>query len=83
MVNTYMQKFKDGHTIAEYMVLPKYRRNKIGSKVAFELFNRYKGNWEVRPSYNSQKAYLFWKSTVEKYTNNNYKFEDGIFLFKN
>lgn len=30
-----------------------------------------------------ENAYLFWKKTIEEYTNNNCKFEDGIFLFNN
>ena len=83
MINKYMQKFEDGHSIAEYLVIPKYRRNKIGKKIAFEIFDKYPGNWEVKTSYNSEKAYLFWKNTIEEYTNNNCKFEDGIFLFNN
>lgn len=83
MINKYMQKFEDGYSIAEYMVIPKYRRNKIGKKVAFEIFDKYPGNWEVKPSYNSKKAYLFWQKTIEEYTNNNCKFEDGMFLFNN
>lgn len=83
MINKYMQKFEDGHSIAEYLVIPKYRRNKIGKKIAFEIFDKYPGNWEIRPSYNSEAAYLFWKKTIEEYTNCNYKEEDGIFLFNN
>ena len=83
MVNTYMQIFDNGHSIAEYMVIPKYRRNKIGKKVATELFNKYKGNWEVKPSFNSNKAYLFWKNVIEDYTNNNFEFKNGIFTFTN
>ena len=82
MVNKYTQIVQDGHSIAEYMVIPKYRRNKIGKNVAIELFNKYKGNWEVTPSLNSQKAYLFWKNVIEDYTNNNYEFKNGIFIFK-
>lgn len=83
MVNSYLQKFKDGHSIAEFMVIPKYRRNKVGKKIAHQIFDMFKGNWEVSPSLNSEKAYLFWKKTIEEYTNNNCKFEDGIFLFNN
>lgn len=83
MVNSYMQKFEDGHSIAEYLVIPKYRRNKIGKRIAFEIFDKYPGNWEVKPCYNSKKAYLFWKNTIEEYTNNNCEFKDGIFLFNN
>ena len=29
-----MEKLDEGHSIAEYLVIPKYRRNKIGKKVA-------------------------------------------------
>jgi len=83
MINDYVQNFDDGHSIAEYLVIPKYRRNKIGKKVAFKIFDKYPGNWEVKPSYNSEKAYLFWKKTIEEYTKNNYKFENGLFLFNN
>lgn len=64
MVNTYMQIYDSGHSIAEYMMIPKYRRNSIGKMVAMELFNKYRGNWEVKLSFNSKKAYLFWENVV-------------------
>ena len=83
LVNSYMQKFEDGHSIAEYLVIPKYRRKKIGKKIAFEIFNKYPGNWEIKPSYNSKKAYSFWENTIKEYTKDNFEFEDGIFLFNN
>lgn len=83
MINKYMQKSSNGHSIAEYLVLPKYRRNKIGKSVAFEIFDKFPGNWEVKPSYNSEKAYLFWKNTIQEYTNNNYKYVDDMFIFNN
>lgn len=83
MINQCMQIYEYGHSIAEYLVIPKYRRNKIGKKVAIEIFDKYPGNWEVKPSYNSEKAYLFWKNVIKEYTDNNYEFKDGIFLFNN
>ncbi len=82
MVNQYMQKNKDGHSIAEFMIIPKYRRMKIGKRVAIELFNMHKGIWEVKPSYESQSALLFWKNVIDEYSNQNNKYEDGIFIFK-
>ena len=83
MINKYVQKFSNGYSVAEYLVLPKYRRNKIGKKAAFEIFNKFLGNWEVKPSYNSKKAYLFWKNTIQEYTNNNYNYVDDFFIFSN
>ena len=59
MINTYMQKSNMGHSIAEFMVIPKYRKNKIGKEIAIKCFNKYKGNWEVSPSFGSEQAYIF------------------------
>ena len=83
MVNTYVQVFENGHSIAEFMVIPKYRKNHIGKTVAFELFDRYRGNWEVSPSYNSCSALFFWNKVIKDYTSSNYKFENDLFLFNN
>lgn len=83
LINTYMQKLNKGHSIAEFMVIPKYRRNKIGKKVAFKCFDLFKGNWEVSPSLGSNSAYLFWKHVIDEYTAGNNKFEDRIFVFNN
>ena len=82
MVNQYLQKSGDGHSIAEFMVIPKYRRLKIGKRVAKELFDMHKGNWEVKPVSGSSLAYSFWKNVIDEYTSNNNKFEDGIFIFE-
>ena len=83
MINTYMQKSDNGHSIAEFMVIPKYRRNKIGKEIAIKCFNMYKGNWEVSPSIGSEQAYIFWKKVIDEYTNKKNEFLDGIFIFNN
>ncbi|MBQ6896622.1 MAG: GNAT family N-acetyltransferase [Oscillospiraceae bacterium] len=82
MINTYMQKMQHGHSIAEFMIIPQYRRKKLGKSVAFQIFDIYKGNWEVSPSYGSYSAYMFWKNIIEEYTDSEYIYEDGIFIFK-
>ena len=83
MVNTYMQKSDSGRSIAEFMVIPKYRRNKIGYQAAVKVFDMYSGKWEVSPSYNSCVSYNFWKNVIDLYTDKNNRFEDGIFIFEN
>ena len=77
-----MQKNEDGHSIAEFMIIPKYRRLKIGKMVAIELFNMHKGIWKVKPSYGSERAFLFWKNVIDEYTKNNNTLDDGIFVFQ-
>lgn len=68
MINTYMQKSGSGHSIAEFMVLPKFRRKKIGKKAVVMCFEKYSGAWEVSPAYGSEQAYLLWKNVIDEYT---------------
>ena len=81
MINTYVQKCEKGHSIAEFMIVPKYRRKRIGKKIAKECFEKHAGNWEVSPSFGSESAYLFWKNVIDEYTGGNNQFIDGLFLF--
>lgn len=82
MINTHMQKMVVGHSIAEFMVLPNYRRSKVGKQAAFLCFEKHRGNWEVSPSYGSEQAYLFWKYVIDEYTYGKNQYQDGIFLFE-
>lgn len=83
MINSNMKIYENGYSMAEFLVLPNYRRNHIGKRVAFDIFNIFKGNWEVEPIGNSEEAYCFWKKTIEEYTNNNYEYKNQIFIFNN
>lgn len=77
---------KSGKSVAEFLIMPIYRRNHIGKRVAFDIFNMFKGNWEVRPMENNPIAYSFWKNTINEYTNGNYITKnDGVedvFMFQ-
>lgn len=83
MVNTYMQRSDAGHSIAEFMVIPKYRRMGVGQKAALACFERFKGNWEVSPSYGSAQAHAFWKRVIDAYTGKEIECKDRIFAFSN
>ena len=84
MINKYLEKSnpENACSIAEFMVIPKYRRKNIGKKVAIKIFEMFKGGWEVKPSFGSDVAYRFWENVIKEYTNGIYKFEDGIFVFE-
>lgn len=75
-------KNEKGHSIAEFMIIPKYRRLKIGKRVAIDIFNLHNGVWEVKPSYRSKSAFAFWKNVIDEYTEKNNTYEDGIFVFQ-
>ena len=86
MVNENIKFIKEGKCIAEFFILPRYRRNHLGKKVAFDIFNKFKGWWEVQPMENNPIAYSFWKNTIAEYTKNKYSVKNGgvedIFIFE-
>ena len=87
MVNENLKFNDSGKCIAEFLIMPIYRRNHIGKKVAYEIFGMFKGDWEVQPMENNPIAYSFWKNIINEYTNGNYiTNNDGIedvFIFNN
>ena len=87
MVNENLIINKNGKSIAEFLILPSFRRKHIGKKVAYDIFKKYKGDWEVQPMENNPIAYSFWKNIISEYTNKEYMTKnDGaedIFVFNN
>ena len=83
MVCEHVRTCKKGHSIAEFMVLPPYRRNKIGKRAAVQIFNTHKGMWEVKPSFGSERAYKFWENTIGNFAKGKYKFQENVFVFEN
>lgn len=81
MINQYLQKVKTGHSIAEFLVLPRFRQNGVGSEVAKRCFAMYPGNWEVGPADGSDLAHRFWKAVIDEVTNAYSKLENGLFVF--
>ena len=86
MVNENLKFNKSGKCIAEFLVIPRYRRCHIGKRVAYDIFNMYDGLWEVQPMENNPIAYAFWKNIINEYTNGDFEIKnDGIedvFLFR-
>lgn len=56
----------DRHAIAEFMVIPKYRRLGVGAQAARACLALHDGLWEVKPSYGSEGAKLFWQAVVSQ-----------------
>ena len=87
MINENLKFQKNGKSIAEFLIMPKYRRHHIGKEVTYKIFDKFKGNWEVQPMENNPIAYSFWKNVINEYTNGNYTIKnDGtedIFIFNN
>lgn len=86
MINENLKVCSTGKSVAEFLIMPKYRRKHIGRKVAIDIFNMHQGYWEVEPLENSEQAYYFWEKTIREYTGNKYEINDynnsKIFVFK-
>jgi predicted acetyltransferase len=70
----------DGHAVAEFFVMRRYRRIGIGRAAAMQLFDRFPGRWEIASLATNVLAHAFWRSTLDSYTGGCYDeiwFEDG------
>ena len=87
MINENLKFNNKGKCIAEFLIMPKYRRNHIGKNVAYDIFEKFKGDWEVQPMESNPIAYSFWKNIINEYTKGKYIIKnDGIedvFIFNN
>ena len=73
---------EDGrHSIAEFMVIPKYRRRGVGSQAAKACFALHNGLWEVKPAYGSEQAKRFWQKVISQ-TAEPVQWKDGMFVCK-
>ena len=70
-----LEKKENNYDMSEMFVLNAYKNKGIGKKVAFQIFNQYRGNWEIKPVPRSEGAKKFWERTIKEYTNGDYKIE--------
>ena len=50
--------------MAEFFIARGYRRRRIGMKVAFEVWRRFSGRWEIRVMESNTKAREFWERAI-------------------
>ena len=54
--------------VAELFVMRRYRRRGVGEHVAWWLFDRFRGPWEVRQKAENVAATAFWRQVIGRYT---------------
>lgn len=59
--------------IAEFFVLNKYRQYGVGTFMANEMFNKYKGKWEIRTLLKNKRAQDFWRRVIRNASNGIYE----------
>lgn len=68
LVNQHVYIAGSERAIAEFFILRKYRRRGIGGAVAFQVFDRFQGRWEVQQTASNLTAQAFWRKTISQYT---------------
>ena len=75
LINEYCYIVKDpgAKSIAEFFVMRKYRRKGIGKKVAFQVFDKFPGKWEVLQHGENLPSKIFWEGVIREYTGDNFE----------
>ncbi len=74
--------FEDGvsiYTVAEFFILRKYRSHNYGRKMAYDIFNRFKGKWCVETFANNEPAKVFWRKVISDYTDGHFAEQTTVF----
>ncbi len=50
--------------VAEFLVLPKFRRTGVGTQAARQLFAAHPGRWQVRQVVGNDQAMSFWRRAI-------------------
>ncbi|WP_320173117.1 hypothetical protein [Maridesulfovibrio sp.] len=65
-------KHSEINDVAEFYIVPSFRRREFGKKFAFELFNLCPGPWQVRQIEGADRAKVFWRMIINEYTGGQY-----------
>ncbi|MBU0510530.1 MAG: GNAT family N-acetyltransferase [Chloroflexi bacterium] len=78
LINDYCYVLKDigAKSIAEFFVMRKYRRKGVGRAVAFQVFDKFPGKWEVIQHEDNKPSKHFWEELIGEYTTKNFKIEE-------
>lgn len=62
------------NVISDFFIMRKFRRKGIGKEVAFYLFKKFRGVWEIKQTLSNKAAAEFWRKIIEEYAGD-YTFE--------
>ena len=59
--------------MGEFFVIRKFRRKGVGKEAAKHLFERFRGDWQIRCFVENTPAVEFWRSVVSGYSGGEYR----------
>jgi len=69
---------ENAHSIAEFFIMRKYRRNHVGDYAARYVFDLFPGEWEVKVLHSNKSAQLFWQKVIDGYTKGKYTLHEEV-----
>ncbi|MFG6495508.1 GNAT family N-acetyltransferase [Fictibacillus sp. UD] len=54
-------------SIAEFFIMKKFRRSGLGERIAHQVFDSHKGNWEICQIEKNTPAQIFWRKVIGSY----------------
>ena len=75
--------------VQEMFILNNYKRNGVGKTAVSMVFDKFRGNWEIKSLPCSDNAEKFWISSIKEYTKDNFnleyvgKFNRAVLTFNN
>ena len=63
------------YSMAEFFVMRRYRRRGVGQAAACQVFDRFRGRWEVGQDATNPGATRFWRRVIGRYTDGHYEEE--------
>lgn len=76
MVNDYPEAGKTDYCISEFFVMYKYRRCGLGTWAVFQLFERFRGSWQLKYHPGNRPSVAFWNKVVGAWTKGDYRKEE-------
>lgn len=64
---------EDTHSIAEFLIMRKYRRQGVGQTVAHRIFDMFPGKWRIAQEEGNLPAQVFWRKVISRYTNGDFE----------
>lgn len=64
----YVPRTSTTRNLADFFIMRKWRRRKIGKVIAKEIFDMYEGHWEVKQQRENVHAQQFWRNVIHEYT---------------
>jgi predicted acetyltransferase len=67
--------------MGEFFIIAKFQGKNIGRQVAWQIFDKYSGIWEVSVIPENRSGLSFWEGVISTYTHSNFNREIKIIDF--